>query len=111
MLLHVSPMKTSTKKIQSPSDAFSVSPISKSITHNEEPPTRDINGLFDRIMKNINQFAGKNTEQRSQEKMWETRRGPEDGGKKKENPSQNRTWSGTGLSLYQLVEAAGVEPS
>ena len=50
-------MRADTKKIQPPLDAFSVSPVSKGINHNEERPTMDINDLFDGIMKSINQFA------------------------------------------------------
>jgi hypothetical protein len=45
----------------------------------------DINNLFDRIMKSINQFAGEIAEQRLQEKMQQTGRGPENGGKNAEN--------------------------
>lgn len=41
----------------------------------------DINDLFDVIMKSINQFADEIAEQRLQEKMQETGRGPENGGK------------------------------
>jgi hypothetical protein len=42
----------------------------------------DINDLFDGIMKSINQFAFALAEQRLQEKMQETGRGPENGGRK-----------------------------
>lgn len=45
----------------------------------------DINYLFDGIMKRINQFADEIAEQRLQEKMQDTRRGPENGGKNAEN--------------------------
>jgi hypothetical protein len=45
----------------------------------------DINDLFDGIVKSINQFAFDLAEQRLQEKMQETGRGPEDGGKNAEN--------------------------
>jgi hypothetical protein len=45
----------------------------------------DINDLFDGIMKSINQFAFDPAEQRLQEKMRETGRGPENGGKNAEN--------------------------
>ena len=45
----------------------------------------DINDLFDGIMKSINQFADEITEQRLQEKMQDTGRGPENGGKNTEN--------------------------
>ncbi len=45
----------------------------------------DINDLFDGIMKSINQFADEITEQRLQEKMQETGRGQENGGKNAEN--------------------------
>lgn len=45
----------------------------------------DINDLFDGIMKSINQFADEIAEQRLQEKMQETGRGPENGGKNAEN--------------------------
>lgn len=37
----------------------------------------DINDLFDGIMKSINQFADEIAEQRVQEKIQETGRGPE----------------------------------
>jgi len=42
----------------------------------------DINDLFDRIMKSINQFADEIAEQRLQEKMQDTGRGPENEGKR-----------------------------
>ncbi|GAB6081987.1 hypothetical protein JCM30471_09010 [Desulfuromonas carbonis] len=45
----------------------------------------DINDLFDGIMKSINQFADEIAEQRLQEKMQESGRGPENGGKNAEN--------------------------
>ncbi|NPU95254.1 MAG: hypothetical protein HPY82_25440 [Gammaproteobacteria bacterium] len=45
----------------------------------------DINDLFDGIMKSINQFADEIAEQRLQEKMQETGRGPENGGQNAEN--------------------------
>ena len=45
----------------------------------------DINDLFDGIMKSINQFAFDTAEQRLQEKMQDTGRGPENGGKNAEN--------------------------
>ena len=45
----------------------------------------DINDLFDGIMKSINQFADEIAEQWLQEKMQETRRGPENGGENAEN--------------------------
>jgi len=45
----------------------------------------DINDLFDGIMESINQFAGEIAEQRLQEKMQQTGRGPENGGKNAEN--------------------------
>ena len=45
----------------------------------------DINDFFDGIMKSINQFADEIAEQRSQEKMQEAGRGPENGGKNMEN--------------------------
>jgi hypothetical protein len=54
-------------------DTFSVSPVSKGIIQNEEPPTMDINDLFDGIMKSINQFADEIAEQRLQE-IWGGRR-------------------------------------
>lgn len=41
----------------------------------------DINDLFEGIMKSINQFAAEIAEQRLQEKMQDTGRGPENGGK------------------------------
>ena len=41
--------------------------------------------LFDGIMKSINQFAFDPAEQRLQEKMQDTGRGPENGGKNAEN--------------------------
>lgn len=45
----------------------------------------DINDLFDGIMKSINQFADDIAERRLQEKMQDTGRGPENGGKNAEN--------------------------
>ncbi|OPZ62746.1 MAG: hypothetical protein BWY86_00243 [Candidatus Aminicenantes bacterium ADurb.Bin508] len=45
----------------------------------------DINDLFDGIMKSINQFADEIAEQRLQEKMQDTGRGLENGGKNTEN--------------------------
>lgn len=45
----------------------------------------DINDLFDGIMKSINQFADEIAEQRLQEKMQDTGRGPENRGKHAEN--------------------------
>ncbi len=45
----------------------------------------DINYLFDGIMKRINQFADEIAEQRLKEKMQDTGRGPENGGKNAEN--------------------------
>lgn len=45
----------------------------------------DINDLFDGIMKSINQFADEIAEQRLQEKMQDTGRGPENGDKNAEN--------------------------
>jgi len=45
----------------------------------------DITYLFDGIMKRVNQFANEIAEQRLQEKMQDTRRGPENGGKNAEN--------------------------
>jgi len=52
----------------------------------------DINDLFDGIMKSINQFADEIAEQRLQEKMQETGRGPENRGKNAENfqPKEKR---------------------
>jgi hypothetical protein len=52
----------------------------------------DINDLFDGIMKSINQFADEIAEQRLQEKMQESGRGPENGGKNAENlePKEKR---------------------
>lgn len=79
------PEKAITKKFQPTPDTFSVSPVSKGINHNEERPTMDINDLFDGIMKSINQFADEIAEQRLQEKMQDTGRGPENGGKNAEN--------------------------
>jgi len=61
-------MGADTKKNHPPPDTFSVSPVSKGRTHNEERPTMDINDLFDGIMKSINQFADEIAEQRLQEK-------------------------------------------
>ena len=52
----------------------------------------DINDLFDGIMKSINQFADEIAEQRLQEKMQETGRGRENGGKTR------RTWMAEGDS-------------
>lgn len=45
----------------------------------------DINDPFDGIMKSINQFADEIAEQRLQEKMQDTGRGPENEGKNAEN--------------------------
>ncbi|RMH22304.1 MAG: hypothetical protein D6698_01330 [Gammaproteobacteria bacterium] len=45
----------------------------------------DINDLFDRIMKSINQFAFDVAEQRLQKKLQDTGQGPENGGKNTEN--------------------------
>jgi len=45
----------------------------------------DINDLVDGIMKSINLFAFDAAEQRLQEKMQETGRGPENGGNNAEN--------------------------
>ena len=45
----------------------------------------DINDLFDGIMKSINQFAFDPAEQRLQEKMQDTGRRQEFGGKNTEN--------------------------
>lgn len=45
----------------------------------------NINDLFDGIMKSINQFADEIAEQRLQEKMQDTGRGPENGWKNAEN--------------------------
>ncbi|PLY16836.1 MAG: hypothetical protein C0631_02565 [Sedimenticola sp.] len=45
----------------------------------------DINDLFDGIMKSINQFADEIAEQRLQEKMQDTGRGPDNGGKNAKN--------------------------
>jgi hypothetical protein len=52
----------------------------------------DINDLFDGIMKSINQFADEIAEQRLQEKMQESGRGPENGDKNAENfqPKEKR---------------------
>ena len=67
-------------------DARHFLPLSgKGITHNEEQQTTDINDLFDGIMKSINQFSDEIAEQRLQEKMQETGRGPENGGKSAKN--------------------------
>jgi hypothetical protein len=77
------------EKNQPPPDTFSVSPVSKrgsnQNSQHEERPTMDINDLFDGIMKSINQFADEIAEQRLQEKMQDTGRGPENGGKNAEN--------------------------
>jgi hypothetical protein len=78
-------MGADTKKNHPTPDTFSVSPVSKGINQNEERPTMDINDLFDGIVKSINQFADKIAEQRLQEKMQESGRGPENGGKNAEN--------------------------
>jgi len=51
----------------------------------------DINGLFDGIMKSISQFADEIAEQRLQEKMQDTGRGPENGGKNAENLEPKET--------------------
>lgn len=45
----------------------------------------DINDLFDGIMKSINQFADEIAEQRLQEKMQDTGRGPENEEENAEN--------------------------
>lgn len=51
-----------------------------------------INDLCDGIMKSINQFADEIAEQRLQEKMRESGRGPENEGKSSENfePKEKR---------------------
>jgi hypothetical protein len=67
------------------SDTSCSHPVSKGINQNEERSTMDINDLFDGIMKSINQFADEIAEQRLQEKMQDTGRGPENGGKNAEN--------------------------
>ncbi len=56
----------------------------------------DINDLFDGIMKSINQFADEIAEQRLQEKMQETGRGPENVGNNAENlePKEKRGMTG-----------------
>jgi hypothetical protein len=93
---YVRHMGADTEKFHQTPDTFSVSPVSKGRTHNKERPTMDINDLFDGIMKSINQFAeGRSrtscasrhsnvpvhqiAEQRLQEKMQESGRGPENG--------------------------------
>lgn len=68
-------------KIRWSPDRFETALVSKKINQNVEPPTIDINALFDGIMKSINQFADEIAEQRLQE----TGRGPENGGKNAEN--------------------------
>ncbi|MFA5700613.1 MAG: hypothetical protein WC913_04985 [Desulfuromonas sp.] len=45
----------------------------------------DINDLFDGIMKSINQFTDEIAEQRLQDKLQESGRGPENEGKNAEN--------------------------
>jgi len=45
----------------------------------------DINDLFDGIMNSINQFSDEIAEQRLQDKMKQTGRGPENGGENAEN--------------------------
>ena len=55
----------------------------------------NINDLFDGIMKSINQFADEIAEQRLQEKMHDTGRGPENGGKNAENFEANEKRSVT----------------
>lgn len=52
----------------------------------------DINDLFDLNHEGINQFAFDSAEQRSQEKMQESGRGPENVGKNAENfePKEKR---------------------
>ncbi len=57
----------------------------------------DINDLFDGIMKSINQFADEIAERRLQEKMQDTGRGPENGGKNGENfePKEKRGMTGS----------------
>ncbi len=51
----------------------------------------DINELFDGIMKSINQFADEIAEQRLQEKMQETGRGLETGGRMRRISTRNRS--------------------
>lgn len=52
----------------------------------------NINDLFDGIMKSINQFADEIAEQRLQEKMQESGRGPENEGKNAENFKAKEKW-------------------
>ena len=64
----------------------------------------DINDLFDGIIKSINQFADEIAEQRLQEKMQNTGRGPENGGKNAENIEAKETKSpGAILDSRRLV--------
>ena len=65
----------------------------------------DINDLFDGIMKSINQFADEIAEQRLQEKMQESGRGPENGGKNTENFEAKRQicQDGKNLDSQRLV--------
>jgi len=60
----------------------------------------DINDLFDGIMKSINQFADEIAEQRLQEKMQESGRGPENGGKNAENFEAKETRPITGRGYW-----------
>ncbi len=60
----------------------------------------DINDLFDGIMKSINHFAFDAAEQRLQEKMQDTGRGPENGGKNAENFETKEKRGVTGIAFY-----------
>ncbi len=68
----------------------------------------DINDLFDGIMKSINQFADEIAEQRLQEKMQETGRGPENGGLRMRRILRRKRLRRLGLSFTRIAEILGV---
>ncbi len=71
---------------------------------NEKRSTMDIKDLFDGIMKSINQFADEIAEQRLQEKMQKSGRGPENGGKNAENfPLKEKRGMTDGIVFFQMV--------
>ncbi len=70
----------------------------------------DINDVFDGIMKSINQFADEIAEQRLQEKMQETGRGPENGGKNAENFTLRHPWFRGLTTRTMCVQSARPAP-
>jgi hypothetical protein len=70
----------------------------------------DINDLFDGIMKSINQFADEIAEQRLQEKMQDTGRGPENGGKNAEHFKGEREARYDGFPEKGVIGAAAPKP-